>query len=395
MSTPLRETLDQRLRDLERQGRRRTRRVIEPGGPRVLCSNDYLGVASRGLLVDTAIEAATNAATGSGASRLISGTSPEHAALEARLAAWLQRPAALWFATGYQANVGLMSGLLTPDDAVFSDALNHASIIDGIRLSGARRHVYRHRDVAHLDELLRADTGGGLRVIVSDSVFSMDGDLAPVADLVDVARRHGAVLVLDEAHAIGVLGPAGRGLAASLGLEADVDVIVGTCGKAMGTAGAFVAGSPELAEWLYNRARSFVFSTAPPPSLARTTRHAISLLEDGALQAELWHNVRHFAALLRARGWWHGEPLSTIFPLVLGPEQDAVRLSEALLERGWFVHPIRPPTVPPGTSRLRIIITAAEDTATLDALDADLADAAASLDLAPRSWSHEQAGQER
>lgn len=364
---------------------RRERVVALDGEPRVFCSNDYLGVATRGLL-DVG-EAAGG--FGGAASRLIAGTTSVHAALERELAEWMGTESSRYFATGYQANVGLLSSLIDRDDLVFSDALNHASIIDGIRLSRAETHIFEHANLAALEERLRATRSHeGMRWIVTDAIFSMDGDLADIAALVDLAERYDAALYVDEAHAIGVYGDAGQGLCASLGLIDRVDVVVGTCGKSMGTAGAFVAGSQILSDYVYNSARSFVFSTAPPPIVCDAVRRAILLLRRTDLQRALWENIGTFADLLRARGWWRGQPRSPIFPVVLGDEAVAVAVSEDLLRRGYFVHPIRPPTVPSGTSRLRVTLGAQQTCEELADFVSALAESVESLDCSPVEWSH-------
>lgn len=391
VSEELRVVLRARLQRLEEAGLRRTQRVIKPDDVEVLCGNDYLGLATDGTLIPAAMRALeAGAQTGSGASRLISGTRPDHDALEAELAAWIGKPAALFFSTGYMANVGLMSALAGPGDLVFSDSLNHASIIDGIRLSRARCVVWPHGNLEQLEAALKSEevAPGGLRFIATDSIFSMDGDAAPLRALVELAERHDAHLIVDEAHALGVRGPEGRGLVAECGLSDRVAVIIGTCGKAIGTQGAFVCGPPELREWLYNRARSFVYTTAPPPLVAATTRAAIGHLRRGERQAALHERMRYLARGLAELGFWQGEALSTIFPIVVGSAENAVALAEALLDAGIFVHPIRPPTVPEGACRLRVTVSAITPYAALDRLLVALSSSVAELGLTPRPWTH-------
>jgi 8-amino-7-oxononanoate synthase len=378
--------LQQRISERKSRNLWRTQRVIEPEEePLVFCSNDYLGVATRQLLP----KSSSPRAFGAAASRLISGTTPTHARLEKDLAEWMGTESARFFSTGYQANVGLISSLVQRNDVIFSDALNHASIIDGARLSKATIEVYSHADLDSLEEKLRQyhDVEGS-KWILSDAIFSMDGDVAPIDEIVRLAERYEAHIYIDEAHAIGVLGDEGRGLVASKGQLDNVDVIVGTCGKSMGAAGAFVVGSETLCDYVYNAARSFVFSTAPPPIVCEALCASVELMRSGELQAELWENIHTFASRLREEGWWKGEPLSPIFPIVLGSEQSAVTVSEKLLARGFFVHPIRPPTVPEGTSRLRITIGAHHTTQQL----ADLADALVAAceesNVVPKVWSH-------
>lgn len=297
---------------------------------------------------------------------------------------------ARYFATGYQANVGLLSSLISRGDVVCSDALNHASLIDGIRLSRAETHVYPHSDMAALECLLQKDRrAGGAAWIVTDSIFSMDGDLARIDAIVALAERYGAHIYMDEAHAIGVLGPHGRGLAASRGLSDKIDVLVGTCGKSMGSAGAFVSGSEILCDYVYNAARSFVFSTAPPPIICDAVSRSVRLIEEGRLQTQLWSNLDYFAERLVERGWWHGAPRSPIFPIVVGEETVAVRISERLRQRGFFVHPIRPPTVPAGSSRLRVTVCAHHSEERLGQLVEAIAEACNDVGCVPKVWSHE------
>lgn len=338
------------------------------GRPAVLfCSNDYLGLSFDPRLRAAAAEAAERHGAGAGASRLITGTHPIHLDAERRLAALVGRPAALLFSTGYGANVGALSTLLGKDDVAFSDRLNHASLIDGLRLSRARVHVYEHADLDHLRALLATHRSDGRRAwVVTDTVFSMDGDVAPLRALRALADEHDAGLYVDEAHALGVLGD-GRGACAEQ--QVVPDALVGTLGKAIGVAGAFVAGSPALRTLLENRARSYVFSTALPPALAQTIAVAADLT---AASREARVRVLDHAAFLRARlsarGWEVPDGRTPIVPVLVGPADRTMALSQALLDRGFFVRGIRPPTVPEGTSRLRVVPTAAHDRAQLDGL---------------------------
>lgn len=355
---PLDDILNRRLADLERDDLlRRPKRPAAARGLVPLCSNDYLGLRADPALLDGAVAAARVDGIGAGASRLIDGTHPAHTALEAALAAWWGTPGALVFSSGYAANVGTLAALLQPGDAVFSDALNHASLIDGIRLSRAERHVFAHADVADLDARLAACTASGLRLVVVESIYSMDGDRAPLPALVEVCRRRGATLVVDEAHALGVCGPAGRGLVAELGLEADVGVRIGTFGKSFGTAGAFVAGSEALMAWLYNRARSFVFSTAVSPLVAGAAHAALERVARGDRTRELVARIDHVSRALVDAGWLDAPLQSAIAPLVVGTPAAALAAEARLAEAGYAVPAIRPPTVPVGTSRLRMTVT--------------------------------------
>lgn len=405
MSTALHDTLTRRFDVLEAKNLVRHQRVVPADPQRVLCSNDYLGLAGDrslffapddaddatpqgAVLANAAWKAFDALRSGSGASRLISGTHPAHVRLERELAEWLETEAAIYFATGYQANVGLLSALGQKGDAIFSDALNHASIIDGVRLSRAERLIYPHADMKALEDSLKRTPCDGLRIIVTDAIFSMDGDAAPLHDLVRLKRQYNAVLIVDEAHALGVCGPQGRGLSHAMGVAHEVDAIVGPCGKAFGSTGAFVAGSHLLREWLYNRARGFVYSTAPPPWAAEFTRRALPHLKAGERQRALHERMTFFAHLLEARGFWSGAPISPIFPVVVGSETNALKLAKALDDAGIFVHPIRPPTVPEGASRLRVTVTAVTPMKVLERFVAVLDEACQQLGIEPKCWSH-------
>jgi 8-amino-7-oxononanoate synthase len=356
--------LSERLAELESSGLRRRLRLIDgPQGPEVLmdgrpvlllCSNNYLGLADHPRLRRAAAEAALDLGTSAGASRLISGSMSIHAELESRLAEFKGTEAALLFGSGYLANTGTIAALASRDEVVFSDQLNHASIIDGCRLSGAETFVYRHADTEHLEWGLRR-AGERAALIVTDGVFSMDGDLARLADLVALARRHRCRLMVDEAHATGCIGPGGRGSAAAAGVTDEIDVIVGTLGKALGGYGAYVCGSGEMTDFLVNTARPFIFSTAPPPPAVAAAGAALELLgERPALVDRLQANAAALRDGLRAEGL---EPIGAetqIVPLLVGEADDAMTLCERLLREGVFAQAIRPPTVPPGTCRLRL-----------------------------------------
>jgi len=360
------------------QGPERVRATIGDRSVLVFCSNDYLGLAADPRLAD-ALRRASPQGSGAGASRLISGTHPAHRAAEQILADWVDAEAALLFSSGYAANVGALSALLDRHDVAFSDQLNHASLIDGLRLSRAEVHVYDHADPRHLEALLRGHREDGRRaMIVTDSLFSMDGDLAPLEALRDLADRYDAALFVDEAHALGVLRD-GRGHARSVGVRPDV--LVGTLGKAVGVAGAFVAGSSALRAVLENRARSYVFSTAIPPSAAFLVGVAATIARDAdAERARVCRHTERLRAGLSRLGWSVPAGESPIIPVHIGPPEPTIALSPALLERGYYVRGIRPPTVPDGTSRLRVVPTAAHDDAMIDGL----LDAFASLGPAPK-----------
>jgi 8-amino-7-oxononanoate synthase len=331
-------------------------------------SNNYLGLADSEELRAAARLALEEDGAGSGASRLIVGNLRPHRRLEAQLATFHVVEAALLFNSGYQANVGALSALAGPEDVILSDQLNHASLIDGCRLSRARVEVYSHADVDDLQRRLRASRSARRRFIVTDSVFSMDGDLAPLRELRAVADAHDAALIVDEAHATGVRGPGGRGLAAELGVNPDVHVA--TFSKAFGGFGAYAAGSRTLVEYLLNRARSFVFTTALPPSVAAMAAAAIhvSASDRGeALRRSLEARIAQFAGGLESQGLLrHGAGSSPIFPVHVGDDRRVMELSDALLARGIFAQGIRPPTVPPGTARLRFSLMATHTSEQID-----------------------------
>jgi glycine C-acetyltransferase len=373
--------LDGELDRLDAAGLRRRLRLIESGcEPEVvidgrpvllLCSNNYLGLASHPRLQAAAGEALGRWGCGAGASRLISGHLGIHAQVEARLAAFKGTEAALLFPSGYQANVGTITALIGRGDHVFSDALNHASIIDGCRLSRATVHVYAHLDVAALDAMLARTPTDTRRLIVTDSVFSMHGDRAPLGDLVRLARSYHSLLMIDEAHATGVLGPHGAGLADLEDCVDGVTVHMGTLGKALGGAGAYIAGSRALVELVTNRARSFVYSTGLPPASVAAAGAALDVVTgEPERRAALARNAARLRDGLHALGL-HTSGDTHIVPVLIGDNARTVAFSEALLARGVLVHPIRPPTVPVGTARLRVTPMATHTDAHIDrALDA-------------------------
>ncbi len=323
-----------------------------------LCSNDYLGLAAHPRVQRAAAEAARRYGAGAGAARLVVGDLLLHHELEARLARMKGAEAALLFSSGYHVNAGVVGALVGEGDAVFSDAWNHASIIDGCRLSRADVQVYRHRDVEDLGARLAA-SGARRKLVVTDAVFGMDGDAAPLRAIVEACDRHGAMLYLDEAHSTGVLGPTGAGLAEAEGVSDRVDVLMGTLGKALGSFGAFVAGTRPLADWLVSRARTFVFTTAlPPPSVAAALAALDVMESEPERRARLDALAARMKAGLEGLGFPMGDVVAPIFPVLLGEESRALEASRRLRERGFLVKAIRPPTVPPGTSRLRVSLTA-------------------------------------
>jgi len=389
--------LEARLQELGEHGLlRRTRLVSGPQGPRVLldgkpvlllCSNNYLGLADHPRVREAAAEAALRWGAGAGASRLISGTMVIHRRLEERLAAFKHREAALLFGSGYLCNAGTIAALARPGDVIFSDQLNHASIIDGCRLSRAEVFVYDHCDTEHLEwGISRADGRGAL--IATDSVFSMDGDVAPLEEIVELARRHRIRVLVDEAHGTGALGPGGRGALAQAGLEEQVDVIVGTLGKALGSYGAFVACDRQMARYLLNAARTFIFSTAPPPPAIAGALTALELLQERPrLVQRLAANAAALRDELERTGFDVRGSTSQILPLVVGEAELALQICEHALARGVFAQAIRPPTVASGSSRLRIAVMASHREDELRSAAHTLAQAARANGFEPRMRS--------
>jgi 8-amino-7-oxononanoate synthase len=331
------------------------------------CSNDYLGLADHPALATAAAASAERSGFGAGASRLVSGDLPEHRDLEQELADFLATPVALLFPSGYQANIGVITALAGKDDLIVSDAANHASLIDGCRLSRAEVAVYPHRDAAAAGALL-SGSRHRRRLLVSESLFSMDGDVAPLADLAELARAHDAALIVDEAHALGALGPGGRGLCHACGVEPDV--LIGTLGKAFGSQGGFVAGTADLRAILVNRARTFIFTTAGPAPVAAASLAALRLIRGPEGSARRQALAERIGQLEQALG---RPPTGTpILPLVLGADRAALAASLSLRRSGLFVQAIRPPTVPPGTARLRITLSAQHQPEEIDGLAAAL-----------------------
>jgi len=382
----------ERLEELRERGLYRRLRLVEgPQGPRVLlgerellllCSNNYLGLADDPRVREAAAEAALRWGAGAGASRLISGNMEPHRALEQRLAAFKGYEAGLLFGSGYLANIGAIAALSGRGDVVFSDELNHASIVDGCRLSRAETFVYRHGDLEHLAWGL-GEAGERAALIVSDGVFSMDGDVAPLAGLAELAQRHRCRLMVDEAHATGAVGPGGRGSVAAADLGGEVDVLVGTLGKALGSYGAYVCADAEIVDLLVNCARPFIFSTAPPPPALGAAARALALLE---AEPERVERLQANAAILRdglaAEGLASGRSRTQIVPVKVGEAELAMELCERLLDGGVFAQGIRPPTVPPGSSRLRFTVMATHSSAELEQAARKAGIAARALGLA-------------
>jgi 8-amino-7-oxononanoate synthase len=327
-----------------------------------LCSNDYLGLAQHPKLRESLIRGVTNATRVAGtASRLLSGQDVAWHDLEEEFANFVGTASSLYFGSGYAANIGLLTTLAGPDDVIFSDALNHASLIDGIRLSGARKHIYAHRDLNMLESLLiqyRDDRGR--KLIVTETVFSMDGDVAPLRDIFSLADRYNAGIIVDEAHSTAVHGPNGRGIAAGFPDSGNIVARVHTCGKALASAGAFVCGGRSLKEYLVNHARSFIFTTAMPPYMAAQIRAALALASTmNAERAALQRSADQLCAALRAQEWDTAGSATQIIPVIVGRNEAALSAADFLRREGFAVRAIRPPTVAAGTARLRFSLTAA------------------------------------
>ena len=324
----------------------------------LLCSNNYLGLANHPALAEAARSALERYGTSASGSRLVSGSLALHGQLEKRVAEWMGTEAALVFNSGYQANVGAIPALAREGDLILSDELNHASLIDGCRLSRARTRVFRHADPQHLESLLAENSTAsrtGKNIIVTESVFSVDGDLAPLTEITSLARRFDALLIVDEAHAVGVFGPAGAGRVEELQLEVAVDIRMGTFSKALGSFGAFVAGRRDLIEYLVNRARSFIYSTALPPATLGASLAAIQAIQrEPERRKSLWENVRFLREGLKDQGWSLLSEASQILPVLIGEARETMEVTDELLARGVFAQGLREPTVPRGTSRLRL-----------------------------------------
>jgi 8-amino-7-oxononanoate synthase len=360
------------LRELESRSQRRT--LVEIRGVN-LCSNDYLGLADNPALKQSVIEAVARAARigGTGA-RLLSGHAAVWNELEEEFAAFAGSEAALYFGSGYAANIGLLTSLASKNDVFFSDALNHASIIDGIRLSGARKIIYSHRDLNALETSLKENQSKpGRKLIVTETVFSMEGDVVPLDAIVALAEKYGGAVIVDEAHATAVHGPDGRGIAAQFLADGRILAAMHTCGKALASAGAFVCGTAVLREHLINHARIFIFSTALPPYMAEQIRAALRLAAGmNTERAELLSRSQDFAKSLQRDGWETLGTTTQIVPAVIGANDAAVAAAEFLQRAGFAVRAIRPPTVPPGTARIRFSVTHKLTAAELEKLAAAL-----------------------
>jgi len=383
-SSPLLEGLQQKLHELDTQHLIRQRRIVSTphapsmtvdGRPMVaFCSNDYLGLAADPRVIEALQQGAAIYGAGSGASHLISGHSAAHAALEDKLAEFLSPfvpgGRALYFSTGYMANLALISALAGKDAEIFSEALNHASLIDGARLARAKLSVYPHRDLQALDDQLTQSRARD-KLVITDAVFSMDGDIAPLRELLALCERHGAWLLVDDAHGFGVLGDQGRGVLEHLALSSPQLIYMGTLGKAAGVAGAFVAAHATVIEWLVQRARGYIYTTASPPAVAHALLTSIDIIRSDEGRQRRTH-LKHLIARLRERLMlkrWQLLPSETaIQPVIIADNAATIATGQALMAQGFWVGAIRPPTVPAGTARLRITLSAAHSETQVDQL---------------------------
>lgn len=361
--------LTETLNDLQQRGLYRTmREMTGPQGAHItisgrevlnFCSNNYLGLASDSRLKEAAKQAIEQEGFGSGASRLVCGNMLAHQKLEEKLAQFKGMESAITFSTGYMVNIGIISSLFGRGDVIFADRLNHASLIDGILLSQVEFKRYPHCDMEGLETMLRNSSGFKKRAIITDSVFSMDGDLAPLKEIVDLAQKYDCSVMIDEAHALGVFGAKGEGLAHHLGLQDKIDIQMGTLSKAAGSFGAYCCGSKELISFLINKARSFIYTTALPPSVAAVSMRAIEIIEkEEDLRKTLWGKTEYVKKHLKDLGFNTMNSASPIIPILVKDSIVALEFSQRLLEEGIFISAIRPPTVPVNTARLRLTVMA-------------------------------------
>jgi glycine C-acetyltransferase/8-amino-7-oxononanoate synthase len=382
------EFINEELKQLKGTGLYRELRTIEKTDGRTItidgksylnfCSNNYLGLANHPRIIEAAQKATAEYGAGAGASRLISGNTIIHEKLEKKLAEFKKREAAIVFPTGFMANLGVITALLDEKDTVIIDRLDHASIIDACRLSRAKLQVFPHKDMKALEKTLSKSQNFNKRLIVTDSVFSMDGDLAPLPEIWSLANKYRSLVMIDEAHATGVLGKCGRGLEEHFNCEGKTDIVMGTLSKAIGSLGGFVAGSRELIDYLRNKARSFIYTTALPPASCAAALAVLELIEkDVSLLNKLRENIHYYIspATKRRGSIIYKEPgrsapgsLSPIIPIIIGPAEKTVEISNQLFSRGILLSAIRPPTVPQGQSRLRLTICAQHTKEDIDCL---------------------------
>ncbi|MFH1479446.1 MAG: 8-amino-7-oxononanoate synthase [Candidatus Omnitrophota bacterium] len=361
--------LQQELDALKRLGLyREMKRIDSVGGPTVkidgreiilLSSNNYLGLANHPEVIDAQVKAAREFGAGSGASRLISGNFSLHEKLEEKIASFKGEESGIVFSTGYMANVGTISALASKDDLIICDKLNHASIFDGVKLSSATLRIYPHKNLTRLDEILSRSSGFKKIFIITDGVFSMDGDIAPLPEIVKIAKKYNAILMVDDAHATGVLGANGKGTCEHFNIENGVDIKMGTFSKAFGNLGGYVVGSKELIDYIRNRARSFIYSTSLPPAVLGGTLKALEIIKkDSTLRERLWKNVARFKAGLNKVGFDIKTSETQIIPIHTKDASSTMELAKTLFKEGIFAPGIRPPTVPKNQCRIRISLMA-------------------------------------
>lgn len=369
--------LKEKLNKLQKEGLYRELRVIDSfDGPTIkiaqreyilLSSNDYLGLTQHPKVKESAKEAIEKFGCGSGASRLISGTNQLHCELENKLADFKNTESALIFSSGYAANLGVISSLVGKGDVIIIDKLNHASIIDGCRLSGANIRVYPHKNMNSLEKILKKSQTYHLRLIITDGIFSMDGDIATLPEIVALAKKYQALVMVDDAHGTGVLGKEGRGTVEYFGLEGHIDIQMGTLSKALGSFGGFIAGSNILIEYLKNKARSFIYSTALPPAQVASALTALEIIQTTPeLRQRLWENIQYLRKGLQKLGFDTMESQTQIIPVFIGEDDKTMQVAKFLYENGIFAPGIRPPTVPRGTSRIRLSLMATHTKSQID-----------------------------
>ena len=362
--------LAQELEDAKAAALYRSLRIAEPDSPALnFADNDYLGLRFHPRVVAAFQKAAEKYGTGSGASRLITGTTEIHERLEKKIAVFKRREKALMYGSGYLANLGIVSALAGEKDLVIIDKLNHASIIDACRLSGAELRVYPHKNLKKLEAILKTSARFRRKLIITDSVFSMDGDLAPLPELVSIKKKSGALLMIDEAHGTGVFGENGRGAAEHFGVEEEIDISMGTLSKAVGCLGGYAAGPAVLIDYLINFSRPFIFATAPPAAMAAACLESFRVMEEEPeLRRKLWQNVKLARKEISGLGYETGETESPIIPLLIGNEEKALNLSVRLREKGILIPAIRYPTVSKGKARLRLTLSARHSAQDLNSL---------------------------
>ena len=378
----MRERLRLNLDDITQKGNYRTIRYVKPLGASWilyngkkylnLCSNSYLSLHAHPEVIQAAVDAAREYGAGTCSSRSISGSIELYRSLEEEVAAYKGYPKGLVFSTGYMANMGVITTLTEEDDVIFSDELNHSSLIDSTRLSRAKKVIYRHRDMNDLEKKIKRDRSKGVRFVISESVFSMDGDVAPISDLVTLRDRYGYQLILDDAHGTGVFGDTGRGGEELFGPTGSMDVEMATFGKSFGSFGAFALGDDVVIDYLVNRARTFMYTTALSPAVLAASIASIRLIRNNlSFKEDLWKNIEYMRRHMRDAGFDLKDSVGPIVPVVVGEDAKAVEMQNILMERGAFIQAVRPPTVAPGTSRLRLTIVRSLTVAEMDfALDA-------------------------